>query len=160
MGSKRRELPAQVTIIAGLWVHCQSWWQLKAQQLGQMASLQPVMGSRPTQISSSLWKETEKGKTHTVLNQSALKGGRTISIKGSFVCLLLISICSFFFKAMMLFIYCDFKHVWGRTFNLEDIACRIFVPCELTTQCLTTESFYSNGQYFNQPRLLFICPQL
>lgn len=42
MGSKRKELPDQVTIITGLWVHCQSEWQLKAQQLGQMAYLQLV----------------------------------------------------------------------------------------------------------------------
>lgn len=61
-------------------------------------------------------------------------------MKGLFVCLLLISICSFF-KAEILFIYCDFKRVWGTTFNLEDIPCWIFVPQELITQLLTAEAF-------------------
>lgn len=141
MGPKRKELPAQVTIITGLWVHCQLEWQLTAQQLGQMAYLQPVMGSRPTPISLlPLERDRERKGSHSCQLVSVKGGGSTVSVKGLFVCLLLISICSFF-KAEILFIYCDFKRVWGITFNLEDIPCRIFVPQELITQLLTAEAF-------------------
>lgn len=79
-------------------------------------------------------------------------------MKGLFVCLLLISICSFF-KAEILFIYCDFKRVWGTTFNLEDIPCWIFVPQELITQLLTAEAFQMVNIIISQNfGVFFFCP--
>lgn len=74
MGPKSKEIPAQVTIITGLWVHCQLEWQLMAQQLGQMAYLQPVMGSRPTSISLlPLERDRERKGSH---------GCQLVSVKG------------------------------------------------------------------------------